>query len=66
MPRSSRKQSKGPSALPSTLRHFLSYIARETRVPVEYVSFGPLREETVWMGRGASPHPVGSLTPWAD
>jgi len=61
-----RVRREGPGALPSPLRRFLSYVARETRVPVEYVSFGPLREETVWMGRGASPHAVGSLTPWAD
>jgi len=60
-----RVRREGPSALPIPLRRFLSYVARETRVPVEYVSYGPLREETVWMGRGAPVHGVGGLSPWA-
>jgi adenylosuccinate synthase len=60
-----RVRREGPSALPPQLKRFLSYVARETRVPVEYVSYGPLREETVWMGRGVPAHAAGGLNAWA-
>lgn len=40
---------EGARALPSTLRRFLEFVAREIRVPVEYISYGPHRAETVEM-----------------
>jgi adenylosuccinate synthase len=55
----------GPHALPSPLRRFLAFVTAETGVPVEYVSFGARREETVWMGRGASKVPVTGLAGWS-
>ncbi|HUI38459.1 MAG TPA: adenylosuccinate synthetase, partial [Thermoplasmata archaeon] len=60
-----RVRREGPGALPTALRRFLSFVSRETRVPVEYVSYGPLREETVWMGRGAPAHGGAPLSSWA-
>ncbi len=58
-----RLRKEGARALPSTLRRFIEFISRETRVPVEYVSFGPGREDTVWLGRGATA-PSRGMTPW--
>ncbi len=42
-----RLRSEGPSALPSTLRDFLGFVTEQTGVPVEYVGYGPGRDETV-------------------
>jgi adenylosuccinate synthase len=42
-----RIRAEGGAALPSTLKRFLDYVGRETRVPVEWVSYGPRRDETV-------------------
>ncbi len=53
---------EGVHALPETLREFLQFIARETRIPVEYVGFGPQREDTLWLGRGAPARTT--LSPW--
>jgi len=58
-----RLRKEGARALPSTLRRFIEFISRETRVPVEYVSFGPGRDDTVWLGRGATA-PSRGMTPW--
>jgi len=58
-----RLRREGAHALPARLREFLQYIAAETRVPVEYVSFGPARDDTLWLGRGA-PAPPG-LSAWS-
>lgn len=54
---------EGTSAVPGALKRFLHYIAQETRVPVEYLGFGASRDDTLWLGRGASAHPV-TITPW--
>ena len=54
---------EGASAVPGALKRFLRYIAQETRVPVEYLSYGGEREDTLWLGRGAPTHPV-TITPW--
>ena len=42
-----RIRREGAAALPETLRRFLARIVTETGVPVEYVGYGPGREETV-------------------
>ena len=60
-----RLHEEGGKALPSELRRFIDFLARETRVPVEWVSYGPGREETVWLGK---PHGVptrGGMSAWA-
>ena len=51
-----RLRREGAHALPEELKEFLHFITRETRVPVEYVSFGAQRDETIWLGRGAPAH----------
>ena len=48
-----RLAAEGPRALPSTLRRFLEFVGAETGVPVEYVSYGAAREDTLWLGRSA-------------
>ncbi|MFZ0891344.1 MAG: adenylosuccinate synthase [Thermoplasmata archaeon] len=60
-----RLRRDGPHALPAPLRRFLSFIADETGVPVEFVSFGPHRDETIWMGRGAPARRANGLSPWS-
>jgi adenylosuccinate synthase len=57
-------RSEGVTALPGPLKRFLRFIAQETKVPVEYLSFGAYRDDTLWMGRGAPTHPV-TITPWS-
>ena len=42
-----RLRREGAAALPPTLRSFLDRIVGEVGVPVEYVGFGPRREETL-------------------
>jgi adenylosuccinate synthase len=60
-----RIRREGVHALPSTLRRFLDFLATEIRVPVEFVSYGAHREETVWLGRGATaPRHRESPVPW--
>jgi len=54
---------EGVAAVPGALKRFLRYIAQETRVPVEYLSYGADREDTLWLGRGAPSRPV-TITPW--
>lgn len=57
---------EGVHALPASLRRFLDYLARETRVPVEFVSYGAARDETVWLGRGAlTPGHREGPVPWS-
>lgn len=61
----SRLRREHGRALPATLRAFLAFLSHETRVPVEYVSFGADRTDTLWLGRGA-PAPGGpGLEAWA-
>ncbi|MGI0140749.1 MAG: adenylosuccinate synthase [Thermoplasmata archaeon] len=59
-----RIRREGASALPQPLRDFLSFIARETGVPVEIVSYGPQREETVRLSRRARGH-APALARWS-
>jgi adenylosuccinate synthase len=42
-----RLRREGASALPATLKRFLKRITTETGVPVEYVGYGPGRDETL-------------------
>lgn len=58
-----RIRQEGVAAIPGALKRFLRYIGQETRVPVEYLSFGADREDTLWLGRGAPTHPV-TISPW--
>jgi adenylosuccinate synthase len=55
----------GVHALPPTLRRLLGFITQATGVPVEYVSFGPRRDETVWLGRGGKQVPMTELAGWS-
>jgi adenylosuccinate synthase len=55
---------EGVAALPANLRKFLEFIGEETRVPVEFLSYGPRRDETLWLGRGATVHPRAALSTW--
>lgn len=61
-----RIRREGGLALPSTLRRFLAFVEQETKVPVEYVSFGAQRDDTVYLGRGGSARsPRASPPAWA-
>ena len=61
-----RIRREGVHALPAELRKFLSFISEETGVPVEWVSYGPGRDETVWLGRsGGSPPRAPRLSAWS-
>ena len=42
-----RLRREGGRALPSTLRRYLARITEETGVPVQFVGYGPARDETV-------------------
>ncbi len=55
---------EGAHALPGSLRRYLGFITEETGVPVEYVSFGARRDETLWLGRGGRTVPVTELAGW--
>jgi adenylosuccinate synthase len=61
-----RLRREGARALPGPLRRFLDFVTTQTRVPAEWVSYGPRRDETIWMGRGAPVAHAGSLTSWAS
>ena len=52
-------------ALPGALRQFLAFLSHETGVPVEYVSYGPDRTETLWLGRGSPAGPGPGLGVWS-
>jgi len=60
-----RIRAEGGAALPPTLKRFIDHIGRETRVPVEWVSYGPRRDETVWLGRGGGRPAEAGVSPWA-
>jgi adenylosuccinate synthase len=59
-----RVKREGASALPSALRHYLNRIMEETGVPVQYVGYGPGREETVTLPPPSGPRHPASLTAW--
>jgi len=58
-----RIRREGWTALPIALRRFLERITEETGVPVEYVGYGPGRDETVRLPPTAHVHPAG-LSAW--
>ncbi|MCI4363783.1 MAG: adenylosuccinate synthase [Thermoplasmata archaeon] len=60
-----RIEREGVHALPSTLRRYLDYVTENTGVPVEWLSYGPRREETLWLGRGATAQASRGLENWA-
>ncbi|MGA8276081.1 MAG: adenylosuccinate synthase [Thermoplasmata archaeon] len=60
-----RLRREGAKALPSPARRFLDFITRETGVPVEYVGYGPSRDETLWLGPPTPPGRSRSLTAWS-
>jgi adenylosuccinate synthase len=60
-----RLRHEGARALPSTLRRYLDRITEETGVPVEYVGYGPGREETVRLEPHVIPGGRTGLTAWS-
>lgn len=60
-----RIRREGAAAVPGALKRFLHFVAQETHVPVEYLSYGAERDDTLWLGRGAPSHPV-TITPWTN
>jgi adenylosuccinate synthase len=61
-----RLRDEGAAALPPTLKQFVAYLGKETGVPVEWVSYGPRREETVWLGKTHGAPSATSVTAWAE
>jgi len=59
-----RLRREGAPTLPLPLRRFLERIAEETRVPVEYVGYGPAREETLHVPPTVV-RPRSGLTAWS-
>ncbi len=59
-----RLHREGVSALPPPLRRFLHHVGSETQTPVEWVSYGPRRDETLWMGRGSLARGETGLSQW--
>ncbi len=60
-----RLRLEGSRALPSTLRRFLDRVTEETGVPVEWVGYGPGRDETVHLGRKPASQARTELAEWA-
>jgi adenylosuccinate synthase len=60
-----RLRREGAPALPSSLRRFLDFVTRETGVPVEYVGYGPARDEMLWLGPPTPPGRPRTLAAWS-
>jgi adenylosuccinate synthase len=60
-----RIRREGASALPGDLLRFLDFIEKETGIPVEYVGYGPHRDETVWLGPPSARRPSTGLAAWS-
>ncbi len=60
-----RVRREGVHALPAELRGLLAFITAETGIPVEWLSYGPMRDETLWLGRGGTAPAHGGLPPWS-
>ena len=56
---------EGPSALPSELRRFLAFVEQRTGVPVEFLSYGPRRDETLRLAIGQRSRAIGTLMHWS-
>ncbi len=59
-----RIRREGARALPATLRRFLGRITEETGVPIEYVGYGPSRDDTVRLEPSPPPRRPPRLTAW--
>lgn len=59
-----RLRREGVAAIPPPLRRFLDFLAAETRTPVEFLGYGARREETLWLGRGATVHAGAGVRDW--
>jgi adenylosuccinate synthase len=57
-----RVRREGPSALPAALRKFLDRIQKEVGVPVELVSFGAQRADTIRLAAGDHGRPIARWT----
>ena len=60
-----RLRREGPTALPPSLRRFLDYVTEETDVPVEFVGYGPGRDETLWLGPPTARRRPPALSAWS-
>jgi adenylosuccinate synthase len=60
-----RIRREGPGGLPEPLHRFLAFITEETGVPVEYVGYGPRREETLWLGPPTARGRPRAMTAWS-
>ena len=59
-----RLRHEGSRALPASLRRYLEHVADEVGVAVEYVGYGPRREETVRLEPVAGVGRHSALTAW--
>jgi adenylosuccinate synthase len=59
-----RIKSEGAMALPTPLRRYFDRILEETGVPIQYVGYGPDREETVSLPPPSGRARRAMLTPW--
>ncbi|MGI0132819.1 MAG: adenylosuccinate synthase [Thermoplasmata archaeon] len=59
-----RIRREGVHALPPALHRLIQFLQAETGVPVEYLSYGAQRDETVWLGRGAASTKGHGLSSW--
>ncbi|MGI0071708.1 MAG: adenylosuccinate synthase [Thermoplasmata archaeon] len=59
-----RLRREGARALPTPVRRYLDFITEATGVPVEYVGFGPRRDETVWLGPPSARRRPPELAAW--
>ena len=60
-----RLRREGARALPSTLRRYLARITEETGVPVQFVGYGPGRDETVRLDSLGLAAPGSGLAAWS-
>ncbi len=60
-----RLRRDGSPALPPALRRFLEFLTVETGVPVEYVGYGPHRDETVHLDPTTVPRRGPGLSAWS-
>ena len=60
-----RLSREGPRALPPAARRFLDFVARSVQVPVEWVSFGARREETLRLPRTGARRASPGLVGWS-
>lgn len=60
-----RLREEGARALPPAARRFLDYVTQGTAVPVEWVSYGPQRSETVHLPRMPGSPRSNHLVAWS-